>query len=77
MNFVHLSLSDRWFGVYMEEASVPQQGSATSQGLTRALSFERPCFLRGGICLKRGAPNCEPFRGPWWAFTVCCKIRSS
>uniref|UniRef100_A0A8C9PP07 Uncharacterized protein n=1 Tax=Spermophilus dauricus TaxID=99837 RepID=A0A8C9PP07_SPEDA len=43
-------------------------------GLSRALSFERPCFLQGGICLKRGTPNCESFRGPC-AFTVCCKIR--
>ncbi|KAM5175548.1 uncharacterized protein ACOB7L_015020 [Callospermophilus lateralis] len=61
----------------MEEAFVPQQGSPTSQGLSRALSFERPCYLWGGICLKRGTPNCESFRGPCRAFTVCCKIRSS
>uniref|UniRef100_A0A7N9CWJ6 Uncharacterized protein n=1 Tax=Macaca fascicularis TaxID=9541 RepID=A0A7N9CWJ6_MACFA len=46
-------------------------------GITRALHFERPCYLRGGICLKRGTPNCEPFRGPCRAFTVCCKIRRS
>uniref|UniRef100_A0A8C0VZA6 Uncharacterized protein n=1 Tax=Castor canadensis TaxID=51338 RepID=A0A8C0VZA6_CASCN len=46
-------------------------------GITRALNFERPCYLRGGICLKRGSPNCEPFRGPCRAFTVCCKIRRS
>uniref|UniRef100_A0A2K6EG02 Beta/alpha-defensin C-terminal domain-containing protein n=1 Tax=Propithecus coquereli TaxID=379532 RepID=A0A2K6EG02_PROCO len=44
-------------------------------GTTRALNFERPCYLRGGICLKQGTPNCEPFRGPCQAFTVCCKIR--
>ncbi|KAG3294234.1 hypothetical protein H1C71_040531, partial [Ictidomys tridecemlineatus] len=44
-------------------------------GLARALSFERPCFLRGGICQKRGTPNCESFRGPCRAFAVCCKIR--
>ncbi|KAM7227353.1 hypothetical protein CapIbe_021766, partial [Capra ibex] len=31
---------------------------------TRALNFERPCHLRDGICLKRGTPSCEPFRGP-------------
>uniref|UniRef100_A0A8D2ATQ4 Beta-defensin n=1 Tax=Sciurus vulgaris TaxID=55149 RepID=A0A8D2ATQ4_SCIVU len=45
------------------------------KGLTRALNFERPCYLRGGICLKRGSPNCEPFRGPCRAFTVCCLAR--
>ncbi|KAM4837322.1 uncharacterized protein RHO17_022645 isoform 1-T1 [Thomomys bottae] len=39
------------------------------------LNFKRPCYLRGGICLKQGTPNCEPFRGPCRAFTVCCKIR--
>uniref|UniRef100_A0A8C5YC31 Beta-defensin 5 n=1 Tax=Microcebus murinus TaxID=30608 RepID=A0A8C5YC31_MICMU len=44
-------------------------------GVTRVLNFERPCYLRGGICLKKGSPNCEPFRGPCRAFTVCCKIR--
>ncbi|KAM9194434.1 uncharacterized protein ACIGJ3_019173 [Trichechus inunguis] len=44
-------------------------------GNTRALSFERPCYLRGGICLKQGTPDCEPFRGPCRAFTVCCKVR--
>uniref|UniRef100_A0A8C2RCZ7 Beta-defensin n=1 Tax=Capra hircus TaxID=9925 RepID=A0A8C2RCZ7_CAPHI len=44
---------------------------------TRALNFERPCYLRGGICLKRGTPSCEPFRGPCRAFTVCCKIKPS
>uniref|UniRef100_A0A2I3GFY5 Beta/alpha-defensin C-terminal domain-containing protein n=1 Tax=Nomascus leucogenys TaxID=61853 RepID=A0A2I3GFY5_NOMLE len=41
-------------------------------GITRAVRFERP-----GICLKRGTPNCEPFRGPCRAFTVCCKVRRS
>ncbi|NP_001020524.1 beta-defensin 51 precursor [Mus musculus] len=44
--------------------------------ISSALNFERPCYLRGGICLKQGTPNCEPFRGPCRAFTVCCKIRS-
>uniref|UniRef100_A0AC11CKQ0 Uncharacterized protein n=1 Tax=Ovis aries TaxID=9940 RepID=A0AC11CKQ0_SHEEP len=44
---------------------------------TRALNFERPCYLRGGICLKQGTPSCEPFRGPCRAFTVCCKIKPS
>ena len=44
--------------------------------ISSALNFERPCYLRGGICLKTGTPNCEPFRGPCRAFTVCCKIRS-
>ncbi|CAH6787102.1 Gm6040 [Phodopus roborovskii] len=44
--------------------------------ISNALNFERPCYLRGGICLKQGTPNCEPFRGPCRAFTVCCKIRS-
>uniref|UniRef100_A0A8C6EH82 Uncharacterized protein n=1 Tax=Moschus moschiferus TaxID=68415 RepID=A0A8C6EH82_MOSMO len=47
------------------------------QVLTRALNFERPCHLRGGICLKQGTPSCEPFRGPCRAFTVCCKIKPS
>uniref|UniRef100_A0A5F4WG91 Beta-defensin n=1 Tax=Callithrix jacchus TaxID=9483 RepID=A0A5F4WG91_CALJA len=46
-------------------------------GITRALNFERPCYLRGGICLKQGTPDCEPFRGPCRVFTVCCKIRRS
>ncbi|KAM7328851.1 hypothetical protein ACRRTK_012943 [Alexandromys fortis] len=40
-----------------------------------AFNSERPCYLRGGICLKQGTPNCEPFRGLCRAFTVCCKIR--
>lgn len=44
---------------------------------TRAFNFERPCYLRGGICLKQGTPNCEPFRGPCRAFTVCCKVKRS
>uniref|UniRef100_A0A8C6S2Y2 Predicted gene 6040 n=1 Tax=Nannospalax galili TaxID=1026970 RepID=A0A8C6S2Y2_NANGA len=44
-------------------------------GISSARSFERPCYLRGGICLKQGTPNCEPFRGPC-AFTVCSKMRS-
>uniref|UniRef100_A0A8C5K1H5 Predicted gene 6040 n=1 Tax=Jaculus jaculus TaxID=51337 RepID=A0A8C5K1H5_JACJA len=44
-------------------------------GITWALNFERPCYLRGGICMKQGTPNCEPFRGPCRAFTVCCKIK--
>uniref|UniRef100_A0A8C8T506 Predicted gene 6040 n=1 Tax=Peromyscus maniculatus bairdii TaxID=230844 RepID=A0A8C8T506_PERMB len=44
--------------------------------ISSALHFERPCYLRGGICLKQGTPNCEPFRGPCRAFTVCCKIRN-
>uniref|UniRef100_A0A8C8YNW2 Beta-defensin 5 n=1 Tax=Prolemur simus TaxID=1328070 RepID=A0A8C8YNW2_PROSS len=44
-------------------------------GITGALNFERPCYLRGGICLKQGTPDCEPFRGPCRAFTICCKIR--
>lgn len=44
---------------------------------TWALNFERPCYLRGGICLKQGTPRCEPFRGPCRAFTVCCKIKRS
>ncbi|CAD7680725.1 unnamed protein product [Nyctereutes procyonoides] len=44
---------------------------------TGAFNFERPCYLRGGICLKRGTPNCEPFRGPCRAFTVCCKVKGS
>uniref|UniRef100_A0A4W2HWL4 Beta/alpha-defensin C-terminal domain-containing protein n=1 Tax=Bos indicus x Bos taurus TaxID=30522 RepID=A0A4W2HWL4_BOBOX len=44
---------------------------------TRALNFERPCRLRGGICLKQGTPSCEPFRGPCRAFIVCCKIKPS
>uniref|UniRef100_A0A8C9JPU9 Uncharacterized protein n=1 Tax=Panthera tigris altaica TaxID=74533 RepID=A0A8C9JPU9_PANTA len=42
---------------------------------TRAFNFERPCYLRGGICLKQGTPDCEPFRGPCRAFTVCCKVK--
>lgn len=42
---------------------------------TGALNFERPCYLRGGICLKRGTPNCEPFHGPCRAFTICCRIK--
>uniref|UniRef100_A0A8C2N0I7 Predicted gene 6040 n=1 Tax=Cricetulus griseus TaxID=10029 RepID=A0A8C2N0I7_CRIGR len=42
--------------------------------INTALNFERPCYLRGGICLKQGTPNCEPFRGPCRAFMVCCKI---
>uniref|UniRef100_A0A8B9Y9P0 Uncharacterized protein n=1 Tax=Bos mutus grunniens TaxID=30521 RepID=A0A8B9Y9P0_BOSMU len=41
----------------------------------RVLNFERPCHLRGGICLKQG--TCEPFRGPCQAFTICCKIKWS
>uniref|UniRef100_A0A8I3S2P0 Uncharacterized protein n=1 Tax=Canis lupus familiaris TaxID=9615 RepID=A0A8I3S2P0_CANLF len=44
---------------------------------TGAFNFERPCYLRGGNCLKRGTPNCEPFRGPCRAFTVCCKAKGS
>uniref|UniRef100_A0A4W2BJX4 Uncharacterized protein n=1 Tax=Bos indicus x Bos taurus TaxID=30522 RepID=A0A4W2BJX4_BOBOX len=44
---------------------------------TRALNFERPSRLLGGICLKQGTPSCEPFRGPCRAFTVCCKIKPS
>ncbi|KAM5311715.1 uncharacterized protein AAES06_021501 isoform 1-T5 [Glossophaga mutica] len=44
---------------------------------TRALSFERPCYLRGGVCLKQGTPNCEPYRGPCRAFTICCRIKRS
>uniref|UniRef100_A0A4W2C1F9 Beta-defensin n=1 Tax=Bos indicus x Bos taurus TaxID=30522 RepID=A0A4W2C1F9_BOBOX len=43
----------------------------------RVLNFERPCHLRGRICLKQGTPSCEPFRGPCRAFTVCCKIKPS
>uniref|UniRef100_A0A673STV6 Uncharacterized protein n=1 Tax=Suricata suricatta TaxID=37032 RepID=A0A673STV6_SURSU len=39
-------------------------------------NFKRPCYLRGGICLKQGTPNCEPFQGPCRAFTVCCKVKS-
>uniref|UniRef100_A0A4W2DJA5 Beta-defensin n=1 Tax=Bos indicus x Bos taurus TaxID=30522 RepID=A0A4W2DJA5_BOBOX len=39
------------------------------------LNFERPCHLRGEICLKQG--TCEAFRGPCQAFTVCCKIKPS
>uniref|UniRef100_A0A667HWQ4 Uncharacterized protein n=1 Tax=Lynx canadensis TaxID=61383 RepID=A0A667HWQ4_LYNCA len=46
-----------------------------SQAATRAFNFERPCYLRGGICLKQGTPDCEPFRGPCRAFTVCCKVK--
>ena len=42
---------------------------------SRALNFERPCYLQGGICLKQVTPSCEPFRGPCRAFTVCCKIK--
>ncbi|XP_047713183.1 uncharacterized protein LOC125164466 isoform X11 [Prionailurus viverrinus] len=42
---------------------------------TKAFNFERPCYLRGGICLKQGTPDCEPFRGPCRAFTVCCKVK--
>uniref|UniRef100_A0A452QFE8 Beta-defensin n=1 Tax=Ursus americanus TaxID=9643 RepID=A0A452QFE8_URSAM len=42
-----------------------------------SFNFERPCYLRGGICLKQGTPNCEPFRGPCRAFTVCCKVKRS
>uniref|UniRef100_A0A8C0E311 Uncharacterized protein n=1 Tax=Balaenoptera musculus TaxID=9771 RepID=A0A8C0E311_BALMU len=42
---------------------------------SRALNFERPCYFRGGICLKQVTPSCEPFRGPCRAFTVCCKIK--
>uniref|UniRef100_A0A4W2HSN6 Beta/alpha-defensin C-terminal domain-containing protein n=1 Tax=Bos indicus x Bos taurus TaxID=30522 RepID=A0A4W2HSN6_BOBOX len=44
---------------------------------TRVLNFQRPCRLLGGICLKQGTPSCEPFRGPYRAFTVCCKIQLS
>uniref|UniRef100_A0A8C7AMX7 Uncharacterized protein n=1 Tax=Neovison vison TaxID=452646 RepID=A0A8C7AMX7_NEOVI len=44
---------------------------------TRGFNFERPCYLRGGICLKQGTPDCEPFRGPCRAFTVCCKVKRS
>uniref|UniRef100_G1QFP4 Uncharacterized protein n=1 Tax=Myotis lucifugus TaxID=59463 RepID=G1QFP4_MYOLU len=42
---------------------------------TGALNFERPCYLRGGICLKQGTPNCKPFQGPCRAFTICCRIK--
>ncbi|EPQ16741.1 hypothetical protein D623_10001961 [Myotis brandtii] len=42
---------------------------------TGALNFERPCYLRGGICLKRGTPNCKPIQGPCRAFTICCRIK--
>ncbi|KAM6149642.1 uncharacterized protein O8D03_018390 [Erethizon dorsatum] len=45
--------------------------------LFAVFQFERPCNLRGGICLKLGTPNCEPFRGPYRAFTACCRIRRS
>uniref|UniRef100_A0A8W4FBG8 Uncharacterized protein n=1 Tax=Sus scrofa TaxID=9823 RepID=A0A8W4FBG8_PIG len=50
---------------------------AIFQVLMRALNFQRPCYLRGGICLKQGTPNCEPFQGPCRAFTMCCKIKKS
>uniref|UniRef100_G3VN70 Uncharacterized protein n=1 Tax=Sarcophilus harrisii TaxID=9305 RepID=G3VN70_SARHA len=36
----------------------------------------RPCYLRGGVCLKRGTPGCVPFRGPCREFTVCCKRKN-
>uniref|UniRef100_A0ABI7VVP2 Uncharacterized protein n=1 Tax=Felis catus TaxID=9685 RepID=A0ABI7VVP2_FELCA len=57
-----------------------RQGCSLARGekreaATRAFNFERPCYLRGGICLKQGTPDCEPFRGPCRAFTVCCKVK--
>uniref|UniRef100_A0A8C2VYW0 Uncharacterized protein n=1 Tax=Chinchilla lanigera TaxID=34839 RepID=A0A8C2VYW0_CHILA len=42
--------------------------------IARVLQFERPCNLQGGICLKLGAPKCEPFREPCQAFTAYCRI---
>uniref|UniRef100_A0A5F8G9M4 Uncharacterized protein n=1 Tax=Monodelphis domestica TaxID=13616 RepID=A0A5F8G9M4_MONDO len=45
-------------------------------GSTRGFFYERPCYLRGGVCLKRGTPGCVPFRGPCREFTVCCKRKN-
>ncbi|ERE87749.1 Defensin propeptide containing protein [Cricetulus griseus] len=65
-------------GVEDQDVSIsfgsPEGSILQSQAINTALNFERPCYLRGGICLKQGTPNCEPFRGPCRAFMVCCKI---
>uniref|UniRef100_A0A4X2KEZ9 Uncharacterized protein n=1 Tax=Vombatus ursinus TaxID=29139 RepID=A0A4X2KEZ9_VOMUR len=42
----------------------------------RGFSYERPCYLRGGVCLKRGTPGCVPFKGPCREFTACCKRKN-
>uniref|UniRef100_A0A8D0NDK2 Uncharacterized protein n=1 Tax=Sus scrofa TaxID=9823 RepID=A0A8D0NDK2_PIG len=55
----------------------PGHGPGHLPDSMRALNFQRPCYLRGGICLKQGTPNCEPFQGPCRAFTMCCKIKKS
>uniref|UniRef100_A0A8B9Y897 Uncharacterized protein n=1 Tax=Bos mutus grunniens TaxID=30521 RepID=A0A8B9Y897_BOSMU len=56
---------------------VRMAASKSLQAINAGEVFERPSRLPGGICLKQGTPSYEPFRGPCWAFTVCCKIKPS